>query len=198
MRRLRWIVGTIGLLSATSWAAHAQAPPATEAAKPDSGAAKSSAELGRPSKSVRGTLERVDESLNGVIMRSEEGKRMAWKFDRPVIAELSKFKPGDPMIVIYRQISRNEKRVTAVAFPGTAEKPTYLNMTGFRILMRSSPAVKGACGDPTAEPITENMVPNGGLVEALDACWCCATDGETCTPGNRTGNGKAILAGCFK
>ena len=60
------------------------------------------------------------------------------------------FKPGDPMIVIYRQMSKNEKRVTAVAFPGSAEKPTYVNVTGYRILMRSSPAVNGICGDPTA------------------------------------------------
>ena len=198
MRRVRWIAVTgaalVGLVLGAAPAARAQGAAAT----PDTGAAKSSAELGRPSKSVRGKLESVDESLNGIIMRSDEGKRMAWKFDRPVIGELAKFKPGDAMIVIYRQISRNEKRVTAVAFPGSAEKPTYVNMTGYRILMRSGPAVKGACGDPTAEPISENMIPNGGMVEALEACWCCATDGETCTPGNRTGNGMAILTGCFK
>jgi hypothetical protein len=196
MRKVSWIAVTVGAMlgfahAASRGAAHAQAPA-------DTGAAKSSAELGRPSKSVRGKLERVDESLNGVIMRSDEGKRMAWKFDRPVIGELSKFKPGDPMIVIYRQMSKNEKRVTAVAFPGSAEKPTYVNVTGFRILMRSSPAVNGICGDPTAQPVTENMVPDGGMAESLEACWCCATSGETCTPGNRTGNGIAILTGCFK
>jgi hypothetical protein len=102
------------------------------------------------------------------------------------------------MIVIYRQISKNEKRVTAVAFPGKAETPTYLNMTGFRILMRSSPAVNGVCGDPAAQPVTEHIVSNGGLVEALDACWCCASVGETCSPANRTGQGKAVLVSCFK
>ena len=196
MRRLRGIAVACGALlgllpGASRWAAHAQAPV-------DTGEAKSSAELGRPSKSVRGTLERVDESLNGVIMRSDEGKRVAWKFDHPVIAELMKFKPGDPMIVIYRQTSKSEKRVTAVAFPGAAKEPAYLNMTGFRILMRGSPAVAGACGDPTAQPVSERMVPNGGWAEVLDACWCCASDGETCTPGNRTGAGKAILVQCFK
>ncbi len=205
MRRLRWIAVTgaalVGLVPGGGAARAQDAAPAqtpAAASTPDTGAAKSSAELGKPSKSVRGKLERVDESLNGIIIRSDEGKRMAWKFDRPVIGELAKFKPGDPIIVIYRQISRNEKRVTAVAFPGAAEKPTYVNMTGYRILMRSGPAVKGACGDPTAEPISENMIPNGGMVEALEACWCCATDGESCTPGNRTGNGMAILTGCFK
>jgi len=193
MRRLRWIAVTIGLLIASRWAVQAQAP-----APADTGAAKSSAELGRPSKSVRGKLESVDESLNGVIMRSDDGKRMAWKFDPPVIAELVKFKPGAPMIVIYRQISKNEKRVTAVAFPGAAEKPTYLNMTGARVLIRGGPAVNGACGDPTAQPVIEHTVPNAGLAEVLDACWCCAADGETCTPGNRTGAGKAVLVQCFK
>lgn len=200
MRKVSWIAVTVVAMLgfvyvASRGAAHAQAPAPAPA---DTGAAKSSAELGRPSKSVRGKLERVDESLNGVIMRTDEGKRMAWKFDRPVIGELSKFKPGDPMIVIYRQMSKNEKRVTAVAFPGSAEKPTYVNVTGFRILMRSSPAVNGVCGDPTAHPVSENMVSNGGMTESLEACWCCATDGETCTPGNRTGNGVAILTGCFK
>jgi hypothetical protein len=198
MRRLRWIAGstaTLLLLAASPGRGSAQDPAPTPA---DTGAAKSSAELGRPSKSVRGKLERVDESLNGLIMRSDEGKRMAWKFDPPVIAELAKFKAGDPIIVIYRQISRNEKRVTAVAFPGTAEAPTYLNVTGYRVLMRSSPAVKGVCGDPTAQPVTESMIPNGGMGEALEACWCCATSDESCTPSNRTGAGKAVLVSCFK
>jgi hypothetical protein len=174
MRRLRWTavsgVALLGLLLGSSGGpAHGQAPA-------DTGAAKSSAELGRPSKSVRGKLETVD---------------------APVIAELAKYKPGDPMIVIYRQTASNEKRVTAVAFPGTAEKPTYLNMTGYRILMRSSPARDGLCGAPD-QPATESLVPNGGLAEALDACWCCAQDGETCSPGNRTGAGKAVLVSCFK
>lgn len=196
MRRLATIVvssaALVGLLvGAAGGAAYAQAPA-------DTGAAKSSAERGLPSKSVYGKLESIDESLNGAIMRSDDGKRLAWRFDAAVIAELAKFKPGTPMIVIYRQISANEKRVTAVAFPGTAEKPTYINLTGGRILMRSGPAVNGACGDPSAQPVSEYSISNGGVVEALEACWCCAADGETCTPGNRTGNGKAVLASCFK
>lgn len=153
----------------------------------------------RPSKSVRGKLERVDATLNSVIMRSDEGGRLAWKFDPPVIAELGKFKVGEPMIVIYRQIAANEKRVTAVAFPGTAEKPTYLNMTGARVTMRSTAFVNGVCAAaPIDQSVTETAVPAGGSAEALEACWCCAADGETCTPGNRTGNGKAVLVSCFK
>ena len=196
MRGFRWMAvsstALLGVLAGPAhWAARAQDPA-------DTGAAKSSKELGRPSKSVYGKLERVDESLNGVIMRSDDGSRLAWKFDKPVITELAKYKLGDPMIVIYRQISSNEKRVTAVAFPGTAEQPTYVNMTGYRVLMRTGPAVNGACGDPTAQPISEYSVAKGGLVEALDACWCCAVDGEICTPGNRTGAGKAVLVSCFK
>ena len=137
-------------------------------------------------------------TLNGMIMRTDEGKRLAWKFDHPVIAELDKFKVGDPVIVIYRQIASNSKRVTAVAFPGTAERPTYLNMTGFRVMLRSSPMVDGVCGREGAGPVTESMIPTGGLGEAVDACWCCAVSGESCTPGNKSGNGKAILVQCFK
>ena len=36
-------------------------------------------------------------------MMTDEGKRVAWKFDAAIIGRLSPFKPGDPLIVIYRQ-----------------------------------------------------------------------------------------------
>ena len=33
---------------------------------------------------------------------------------------------------------------------------------------------------------------------ALEECWCCAPSGQTCTPGNKTGLGRALLVQCFK
>jgi hypothetical protein len=182
------------LVAGSTRLGHAQAPAPAEKASAD----QAPAAPARPHKSVYGKLERVDVTLNGVIMRSNEDKRLAWKFDHPVVAELDKFKPGDPMIVIYRQISKNEKRVTAVAFPGTAERPTYINLTGLRVTLRSGPKVDGVCGREGAGPVTESLIPVGGMGEAVDECWCCAVAGESCTPGNKSGNGKAILVHCFK
>jgi len=165
------------------------------------GATQDRTDQGDPSrakKSVYGKLERVDPSLNGVIMRSDEGKRLAWQFDKRVIVEMEKFKPGDPMIVIYRQISKNEKRVTAIAFPGSASTPTYVNLTGSRAVLRSAPMVGGVCGNKDAEPVQEYVMPIGGRAEAPEACWCCTTTDENCIPANKTGTGQALLAACFE
>jgi hypothetical protein len=160
--------------------------------------AQASPEPARPQKSVYGKLASIEKSLNGIVMRSDAGERLAWRFDARVIAEAAQFKPGDPMIVIYRQIAANEKRVTAVAFPGAAAKPTYVNTTGSRVVLRSAPAVDGVCGQPEAGPVTESTIPDEGRAEVLDACWCCAVPGESCTPGNKTGVGRALLVYCFK
>jgi hypothetical protein len=149
-------------------------------------------------KSVYGKLEAVDTRLNSVIMRSDAGERLTWRFDPKVLAELAPFKPGSSVIVIYRQTAANEKSVTAIAFPGTAEKPTYLNATDSRLVLRSAPMVEGVCGKPEAAPVNESTIPIGGKAEAVDACWCCALAEETCTPGNKTGNGQAILVRCYK
>ncbi len=162
-------------------------------------AAQGSADPSAPThKSVRGKLQSIDKSLNGVVMKSDTGERFAWKFDAAVIAEAARFKPGDPMIVIYRQVGPSEKRVTALAFPGTASAPTYVNTTGSRVVLRSAPDVGGVCGGPDAGPVSESTIPLGGRAEALEACWCCAPAGETCNPGNKSGGGQAILVQCFK
>jgi hypothetical protein len=58
--------------------------------------------------------------------------------------------------------------------------------------------VVGACGRPEAAPISESILPADGLSEVQDACWCCAADGESCTPGNKSGQGRAFLVNCFK
>jgi len=149
-------------------------------------------------KSAYGKLESIVASRNGVIMRSDAGERLAWKFEAPVIAEIGKFKPGDPMVVIYRQISPSDKRVTAVAFPGTAKAPTYVNMTGWKVTLRSAPMVGGVCSQvPDAVPATEFTMQVGGRAEVMDACWCCAPSGETCAPSNKSGAGQAFLVKCF-
>lgn len=161
-------------------------------------AADPQADIEPAHKSVYGKLESVDTRLNGVIMRSDAGERLTWRFDPKVLAELTPFKPGSPVIVIYRQTAANEKAVTAIAFPGTAEKPTYINATDSRLVLRSAPMVEGVCGKPEAAPVSESTIPIGGKAEAVDACWCCAIAGETCTPGNKTGNGQAVLIRCYK
>jgi hypothetical protein len=66
------------------------------------------------------------------------------------------------------------------------------------VVVRSSPAVGETCGDPSAGPVSEYTVPSGGVAEVLEACWCCAVPGEPCTPGNRSGLGRAFLVRCFK
>lgn len=185
MGLLRLVVGSV--LAALLLPLDGSTPPATTPADPP-----------RPHKSVYGKLEGVDTSRNGVIMRSDAGERLAWQFKPEVVAEVATFKPGDPMIVIYRQISSNEKRVTAVAFPGAASSALYVNMTGERVLLRSAPAVDGVCGQPDAGPVSESMIPVGGRGEGLGACWCCTSAGQSCTPSSKTGQGKALLVSCFE
>ena len=180
------------------------ARPSAVAAQPAPAASPAPAALPTPDatrvqKSAYGTMSAVDKSLSAVAMKTREGQRLAWKFPPRVIAQIvDNFKPGAPMIVIYRQISGSEKRVTAVAFPGSAATPIYVNTTGERVTVRTSPMVDGVCGRPEAEPISESILPADGLAEVPEACWCCAVIGESCTPGNKSGNGRAFLVSCFK
>jgi len=101
------------------------------------------------------------------------------------------------MIVIYRQTRPNEKVVTAVAFPGAAATPIYVNVTGSRVALRSGPATDGACSE-NAGPVNESTIPADGLAEISDACWCCAPAGDSCAPTTKSGLGRAILVQCFK
>jgi hypothetical protein len=160
--------------------------------------AQAPAEPPRPHKSVYGKLAGVDKSRSGIVMKSDAGERLSWRFDAAVIAEAARFKPGDPMIVIYRQIAPNQKRVTALAFPGSATTPLYVNTTGSRVVVRSRPAVNGECGGPGAGSVSEATIPSGGVAEVLEACWCCAVPGESCNPGNKSGRGRALLVQCFE
>jgi len=165
--------------------------PATRAA------AQSAAPGGLASKTVHGKLEMVNESVNGVAVVSDDGQRMAWQFDKAVIARLKDFKPGDPVVVIYR-LRGADKAVTAIGFPGAADMPVYVNLTGQRVALVSGPMVNGACGQPAAEPLHATNILSGGQAETSDACWCCAPAGKSCTPANRTGLGRAFLTRCYE
>lgn len=150
-----------------------------------------------PTKSVYGKLLGVDTTLNSVMMEEQGGGKLAWHFDPAVTAEAARFKVGDPVIVIYRQTSPKQKRVTAIAFPGTAQAPIYVNMTGDRVVIRSAAGVSGSC-DQNSGAVSESVIPAGGLAEVMDACWCCAPAGGSCTPTTRSGLGRALLAQCFQ
>ena len=54
--------------------------------------------------------------------------------------------------MIYRELGA-EKAVTAIAFPGAAATPVYVNTTDQRVTLISGPMVDGACGTPSAEPL---------------------------------------------
>jgi len=180
MRKPSWLVAL--LLGAPLFAAQPSPSPAPA----------------RPSKSVRGTLQSVDERLRGVIMKTDDGKRMAWKFSGPVIAEVAKVAIGAPTIVIYRQMSPNQKRVTAIAFPGTAETPTYVNLTGERVVLRTTQAAAdGTCTPKATGTVSDSSIPAGGRAEVLEGCWCCTSTEGTCDPGTRSGKGIAYLEACF-
>jgi len=151
----------------------------------------------RAFKSVYGTFEGVDTGRGGVIMKSDTGERLAWRVSAPVMKGLEQFEIGGAMIVIYRPITASDKKVTAIAFPGTAERPTYVNLTGNPVLVQSGPKVDGTCGGPQQQRTGEAAIVDGGEAEIADGCWCCAPMGQSCTPGNETGNGRALLVSCF-
>jgi hypothetical protein len=149
------------------------------------------------SRTVHGKLEMVNESVHAVAVISDDGQRMAWQFDKAVIEKIKAFKPGDPVVVIYR-LRGADKAVTAIGFPGAAATPVYVNTTSQRVALVSGPLVGEACGQPAAESLhTTNILP-GGQAETSDACWCCAPAGRACTPGNKTGLGRAFLTRCYE
>ncbi len=160
-------------------------------------AAQGTAPGGLAFSTVHGKLEMVNESVNGVAVVSDEGQRMAWQFDKTVIEKLKAFKPGDPVVVIYRQRG-SDKAVTAIAFPGAAATPVYVNTSGQRVELVSGPMVGGACGQAADAPVNRTTIPVGGRAETSDACWCCAPAGQACMPANRTGLGQAFLIHCYQ
>jgi hypothetical protein len=149
-------------------------------------------------KSVHGKLDTLDKQRSGIFVVSDDGRRMAWRLEEGVIDRLTGFKKGDPIVVIYRQRGGGDKAVTAVAFPGAAATPVYINTTGRRIEFISGPKVNGVCGEMGDAPLNHTTVPVDGMAEVSDECWCCAPAGEACAPANKTGLGKAFLTQCYK
>jgi hypothetical protein len=158
--------------------------------------AQSTAPGGLAFRTVYGKLEMVNESVNGVSVVSDQGQRMAWQFSKAVIEQLKGFKPGDPVVVIYRQRGA-DKAVTAIAFPGKAATPIYVNTSGQRVELVSGPMAGGACGQAADTPVSRTTIPTDGRAETQDACWCCAPAGQACVPSNRTGPGQAFLIHCY-
>jgi hypothetical protein len=148
-------------------------------------------------RTVYGKLELVNDQRGGVIVVSDDGQRMAWRFNKAVLEEVAHFKPGAPVVVIYRERG-GDKVVTAIAFPGAAASPVYVNTTGERVELVSGPMLNGTCGQRAESPPHTTTIPIGGQAETSDACWCCAPAGESCTPANKTGLGKAFLARCYE
>ena len=148
-------------------------------------------------KSVHGKLDTVDKQRGGIVVVSDEGRRMAWRLEKVVIDRLTGFKKGDPIVVIYRTRG-GDKAVTAVAFPGAAASPVYINTTGRRVEFISGPKVNDKCGEMGDAPLNHTTVPVDGMAEVSDECWCCAPVGEACAPANKTGLGKAFLTQCYK
>jgi hypothetical protein len=64
--------------------------------------------------------------------------------------------------------------------------------------VRSAPLVDGACGAADPAAVQETTIPRGGFAEVTDGCWCCATADKSCTPGNKSGIGLALLVSCFE
>lgn len=147
-------------------------------------------------RSVHGTLVGVDATAGTILMTTDEGKTMAWKFDPSVTQRLGAYKKGDPTVVIYRQRGA-DKAVTAVAFPGTGPA-VYVNATGQRVELVGGPFVNGACGEPPKDPVSITSIASGSQGEIAQACWCCAPAGGTCIPANKTGPGTAFLVHCYE
>ena len=148
--------------------------------------------------SVEGVLDKVVTKQDGLILKARDGRRLGWKLPAPVIEEAARFEPGAPMWVIYRKLDNNNQAVTALGFPGVEDKPVYVNATGYSVVLRTGPAVDGQCGADNAPAGSEQALGKGLITEDLSACWCCAPEGETCAPSNHSGNGRIILAQCFK
>jgi hypothetical protein len=146
---------------------------------------------------VHGKLEGVNETLRAVAVVSDAGKRMAWQLDEGVVAQVKRFKPGDSVVVIYRERGGGTA-VTAIGFPGAAATPVYVNTSGERVELVSGPMVGGACGQLPEASVHRTTIGVGGRAETQDACWCCAPAGKACVPANKTGLGQAFLVHCYE
>jgi hypothetical protein len=72
-------------------------------------------------KTVHGKVEMINPSVNAVAVIADDGHRMAWQFDEAVIEKLKAFKPGDAVVVIYRERGSDKLRTTNILSGGQAE-----------------------------------------------------------------------------
>jgi hypothetical protein len=151
--------------------------------------------------SIQGTIESVDQQLGGIIIRGSDGKRHAWRLQAPVLKEAARYKTGDWVWMIYRQLGPSERAVTALGFPGTQEKPVYVNATSETVVLRTGPYTEGACRAVPLDKTTDHEVRAGAELVDEAPCWCCATRGKQCDLANRSfdehGTGRIVLARCF-
>ena len=155
--------------------------------------------------SMNGTLVTVDKPLNGLIIRTDEGRQMAWRMDRSVIEQVAKFKKGDRLWIIYRELGGGDRAVTAVGFPGSEKVPVYVNATGTAVRLHKSRYLDGgACrGYREDTQVGHSRIPRGASIENEDACWCCSSMEQMCEPANRAYEpgdkvtGRIILSRCF-
>jgi hypothetical protein len=148
--------------------------------------------------SVQGVLDKVVPHNNAIVMKTEDGRRLGWRLAAPVIAEAAKFELGSSMWVIYRQRDTSDQAVTALGFPGVEDKPVYVNATGHNVVLRTGPRVDGECGAETDGQMMDYDLSKGLVTEDLNPCWCCAPSQERCSPTNQSGNGRIVLAQCFR
>jgi hypothetical protein len=200
-------LATAALLALSFAPAHpVRATDAQAAAQEDAAASAARRYPPLPQGTITGTLVSVDARLNGVIVREEStGKQMAWRIDKAAVKELSSFKPGDKLFVIYRETGGGNRSITAIGFPGSAPKPLYRNATAASVQLISGPYVNGTCGG-SREPadLHHRRMARGTGYEDDQPCWCCAPFGETCEPRNRAFEpggdevtGTIVLSRCF-
>ena len=111
------------------------------------------------SRTVHGKVEMINESVNGIAVISDDGQRMAWRFDASVIADLAQFKPGDPVPSSSTGSSGARTRGSLRWHSRHGGDSTYINKTGSRVVLRSAPMVNGVCGQPDAGPVSESNIP---------------------------------------
>ena len=182
-------------LLCTALAAHPPAPLAAQASLTGPGVTGS----------VSGTLVTVDKPLSGLILRTDEGRQMAWRLDRSVLEQLSRFKKGDRMWVIYRELGGGDRAVTAIGFPGTETVPVYVNATGAGVRLHTAGYLEGGTcrGYREDGQVSHQLVLRGGRAGNEARCWCCSSMQETCDPANRAYEpgdrvtGRIILSRCF-
>lgn len=150
--------------------------------------------------SVSGTIEVVDTRLNGIIVHSEGGDRIAWKLPAPAIKEASRYERGARVRVHYRGLQTGDRAVTALSFPGDGSEVTYVNGTGARVLLRTGAAnADGGCAsEPSSDGAAERMVARNRTAVMEPSCFCCAPPGKTCGLANHAVAGsRIVLAQCF-